>query len=174
MVYFNLPIKKRFTRIFEGGMAFNLLTKFVEIDGTGIIVEYDRARNLILEKIKKDSCPIVDTNFILEADTLEETIRLFLLKKEARGKDPAIWIDEKKIIVKYPFCKFINRNRMGRFVCGPETYSGNGARGMCVLEPGISPPPAGYCPVSKKIDKTRAEKINVGGKEYFLVDASKI
>ncbi|HNY36157.1 MAG TPA: hypothetical protein PLD14_00165 [Candidatus Pacearchaeota archaeon] len=171
-MYIDIPVKERLTRIFEGESSSFLHTKFVEVGGIGVIVEYDKKRNLILEKIKTDSCPIVDTNLVLGVNSLEEAITMFLQKKEARGEHPAIWIDEKRIIVKYPFCKFLNRSSQGRFICGPEISGGGGARGMCVLEKGNGIPLAGYCPVGK-IDKTKVEKITIGGKEYFFVDVSK-
>ena len=117
-------------------------------------------------------CPVADASCIIKAKTPEKAIMKFLRRKRAKGEHPAIWINEEEVIIKYPFCRFINRNKDGRFICGPAVCDrGCGTRGMCVLEQGVPPPTAGYCPV--KIDKANAEKINVGGKEYLFFDAGK-
>lgn len=177
MAWFNLPLKKRFTKIFDRENSLFLCSKFVEVDGIGVIVEYDHKRNLTPEKIRQCSRGITDTYCIVEAETPEEAIKIFLQNWEgAQGEHPAFWIRDKDIILKYPFCEFLNQSREGKFICGPEVCGeGYGIRGMCVLEWGIDPPPAGYCPIDEmKIDKNKAEKITVGGKEYFFVDASKI
>ena len=117
-------------------------------------------------------CPVANAACIIKAKTLEKAIMKFLRQKRAKGEHPAIWIDDGRTIVRYPFCRFINRNKDGRFICGPPVSDrGCGTRGMCVLEQGIPYPTAGYCPV--RIDETKVEKIKVGGKEYLFFDASK-
>lgn len=115
-------------------------------------------------------------NCIVKAETPEKAIMKFLQKRKAKGEHSVIWIDEEKIIVKYPFCEHINRNKIGNFICGPPVSArGCGIRGMCVLGHVVPPPTAGYCPISKmKIDITKVEKITVGGKEYLFFNADKI
>jgi hypothetical protein len=118
---------------------------------------------------------VIDGNRIVKAKTPEKAIMKFLRKKNTKGEHPALWIDESKIIIEYPFCRHINRNKDGRFICGPRVCDhGCGTRGMCVLGHSVPPPTAGYCPISKmEIDPTKVEKIKVGGKEYLFFDASK-
>jgi hypothetical protein len=118
---------------------------------------------------------VTDGSFIVKARTPEKAIMKFLRNRKAKGEHPALWIDESKIIVRYPFCRDINRNKDGRFICGPQVCDhGGGTRGMCVLEHGVPYPTAGYCPISKmEIDPTKVEKIKVGGKEYLFFDANK-
>lgn len=176
MAYFSLPLRKRFTKIFDGKNSLFLSVKFVEVDGIGVFVEYDKEEKLTPENIRSHFCPITETECIVEAETPEGAIEKFLRSWEgAQGECPGIWINDKKIIVKYPFCEFLNRTKEDKFICGPKLRGEEcGTRGMCVLEWGIDPPPTGFCSISEmKIDKSKAVKISVGENEYLFIDANK-
>lgn len=89
---------------------------------------------------------------LIEAESPEEMIAIFHNYEGAviggEGKK-ALWIDTAKEILQLPDCSQRHKNNTDELICGeldPESESGNGEFGMCVLS-GYDPP--FNCPVGR-------------------------
>lgn len=175
-MFYRVPLKERFTRITSGAPVLICAGKYIEVDNIGIFVEFDKEDLVTPEMIRRCGTPIRETYCIIEANTLEEVIEKFYQNYEAANwENPAVWIDEKGIIIKYPYCSFLSRTETGRFICGPKLPNEEcGTRGMCVLEWDISPPPTGTCSIYEMhVGEHKPEEIVINKNKYLFVDADK-
>jgi len=171
-MFYRLPLKERFTRITSGASALICAGKYIKVDNIGIFVEFDKEDLVTPEMIRRCGTPIRETYCIVEANTLNEAIEKFYQNYEAANwENPAVWIDEKSVIIKYPYCEFLSRTKTGRFICGPKIPRENcGTRGMCVLEWGIDPPLTGNCPIYEMcIGECKPEEVIINEKKYLLM-----
>ncbi|MFA5169654.1 MAG: hypothetical protein WC420_02880 [Candidatus Paceibacterota bacterium] len=187
MSFYEIPLKQRFTRISQRGPRLFGKRIFKEVDGIGLMIEYDDEAELTVENIRRHILLVGDSSCIVESENIQEAIRKFYKNWEGAnvgGKEEtakALWIDRLEPIIELPYCQFLRTSDTGRFICG-EQVRGEcyGKRGMCVLEPDVEPPPSGNCPIDELNLNPRLsqkelaiEKVVVDEREYLFINTNK-
>jgi len=187
MSFYEIPLKSRFVCISTRGARLFDKKKYLEVDGVGLLVEYDNEDELTAENIRRHFILVTDSSCVVEAENITDAIRKFHENWDGAnigGNEEiakALWINTTKPIIGIPYCRFLRVSDEDRFICG-EQVRGEcyGERGMCVLEPAIDPPEAGNCPIYDfdykfLLDKGKLviEKVNINEREYLFVDSNK-
>ena len=188
MTFYRIPLCERRITLYKGGRSIPTREKYMEVDGMGILVRYEREKDIDLNQIKKASRVKHYTYCIIEAANVEEAIRKFYGEwKGAKvgGKSiasRALRIDRTRRIIALPHCDLLHQGKKeGRFVCGDPKEDidyDSGLFGMCILDGADLPD--GYCGLSNyfpvgwvnfpsTIRKT-AKRVVVYGVGYRFVD----
>jgi len=177
---FYIPLMQRYTWLDRNGVHIDCM----HIDAVGLFIEHDGSREITPELVRSHLIGSRESQCLIEADTVEEAIKIFHTNWEAasiggeKRKAKALWVNEKVPIAGLPACELLHKSHDNKYICGEETESGNGEFGMCVLENYDAP--GGRCSISQfwecYHDKQRAgtlpvETVNVDGVDYPYVMA---
>ena len=148
MKIYEIPIIVRYTYIGDENYVNFSKSKCLVINNLGMIVYYDKEEQLV-ELQKTETLKFFEEKglcFIEAEDHREAIIKFFLENKEtAIGGNTlssrAVYINKKEIILEFPFCPLIHKNKYGMFICGLPSLCGGieGDFGICAIENNTPP-----------------------------------
>lgn len=171
----NIPLYQRVIRTDFGAVK----TKLMELDNIGFFYKYNNEKNLDPDFIRRHIQLREATWALVKAPTVTQAINKFYEEwdgaKKGGGKkeeSKALWIDRNLMIRETPSCPLLNKNKEGQYICGVETFNGNGEYGMCVLEQYDAPSDCPIADYNGKIfeleqkNRLPIKKIIIKGREY--------
>jgi len=184
MRIYEIPIIVRYAYIGDG-KYFPSKSKYLEIDGIGAIIYYDREEQLKLLNRNQKFIEEKSLCFVEAEDSREAIIRFFLENKETAigggGEDlktRAVYINTKEIILQFPLCPIMHKNVYGEFICGlPALWGGcEGDFGMCVIEDDIQPKNCTFISFKKRFlkDYEKYEKITERTLGFKVLSANQV
>jgi len=132
--------------------------KWMEVDGFGLLVNYNDENDLTPEKIRLCLRGQGQTEYLIEAESRADARKKFNEMEGAKigTRSKALRIDPDRGIRKIPDCKRRHINKNGDYVCGKEMGSGSGEFGMCAIE-GYDMPEFD-CPLRKEQEREYKEE----------------
>lgn len=152
--WYKLPILERFTHTAKNMIRSLCNVKYVDVDGVGILVYYDKEKQLELTNLRRHLSPVRTNHCYVDAQNPTEAIEKFLSEWEGTkvgSKSSALRIDLEKPILELPYCENLNVCPRGNFICGELSEDGiNGSFGGCILA--MFDRPDGSCPIGDFYD----------------------
>lgn len=148
---YRLPLIERFTQVGRGFLSSGRC-KLMEVDGIGLYVYHSEKddSSITPELVRRHLIGGISTFCLVEADSEGEAKQIFLKEWDGAkcgSRSPALRIDDKAEIVKYPHCELMYKNNRGEYTCGRPiseiedhemkddvNMNNNGEFGICAIE----------------------------------------
>lgn len=139
MTIYRIPICKREVDsdlLIEGSVDACCMN----INELGIFIRFSKVEGgKEFSSVDLDKAVVKKESSMFNADECEAAINIFYELEGAKigGETPyskALWIDEERPIVEFPYCAMMHRNDEERFICGEPLENGSGEFGGCVVE----------------------------------------
>jgi hypothetical protein len=142
------------------------------VGGTGKFFKYNDPLELDPFNVNRFEGGVIKSTFcFVEADSVLEAIGIFHEEWDGakiggpKRKAKALWINEEKPILEYPFCKKMEKTPKGRYVCGRvmRDHPEEGEFGGCILDDYAS---GESCPIEKFL-RLYGENKTLTGKVFY-------